>query len=374
MNKTSIILLSYNTYELTKTCIESIRRFTPPGSYEIIVVDNASADASPAWLKRQGDVKLIINEDNKGFPAGCNQGMELAEDGNDILLLNSDVIVTPRWLVNLQQALYSSAEIGAVSCVTNYCSNAQQIPVSYKDIDEMISFADEVNHSNPACWERRVFLVGFCLLIKYEAFLQVGFLDERFTPGNYEDEDYSLRLVKAGYQLLVCRDTFIHHYGSASFSKRFSGDGYQQQAAKKAYDELIARNHKLLADKWQMGIGYRGPHNVISELEEFEDATSNKRILVIGCDTYFDMAILSRNYPHARIMGISEQWAEAAVAGRVFDVAYCPDTERDVFALLSGYYDYILLADECKQYRDFDGYIERLTPYLAPGGSIHINN
>lgn len=68
MNKTSIILLSYNTYELTKTCIESIRRFTPPGSYEIIVVDNASADASPAWLKRQGDVKLIINEDNKGFP------------------------------------------------------------------------------------------------------------------------------------------------------------------------------------------------------------------------------------------------------------------------------------------------------------------
>ena len=122
MHKTSIVILSYNTYEITKGCIESIRRFTAAGNYELIVVDNASKDASVAWLKRQKDVKLIINKENKGFPGDCNQGMVVAEPGNDILLLNSDTIVTPNWLENLQKALYSAENIGAVSCVTNfYC-------------------------------------------------------------------------------------------------------------------------------------------------------------------------------------------------------------------------------------------------------------
>ena len=162
MNKTSIVILSYNTYNLTKSCIESIRKFTPAGSYEIIVIDNASQDASVAWLKRQKDIELVCNKENKGFPGGCNQGMELAEDGNDILLLNSDTIVTPRWLENMQTALYSEPKVGAVSCITNSCSNWQQVEVSYQNYDEMIAFAEKINHSNPALWEIRPRLVGFC--------------------------------------------------------------------------------------------------------------------------------------------------------------------------------------------------------------------
>lgn len=93
------------------------------GSYEIIVVDNSSRDESVDWLKEQKNIKLICNSENKGFPKGCNQGMAVAEEGNDILLLNSDTIVTPNWLENLQKALYSADDIGAVSCVTNCCSN-----------------------------------------------------------------------------------------------------------------------------------------------------------------------------------------------------------------------------------------------------------
>lgn len=373
MNKTSIIILSYNTYDLTKTCIESIRRFTPQGSYEIIVVDNGSADASPVWLKRQEDVQLIVNVDNKGFPVGCNQGMEIAAEGNDILLLNSDVVVTPRWLTNLQQALYSSSHVGAVSCITNNCSNFQQVETTYEDFDELVEFAEKINHSNPKLWEKRISLVGFCLLIKNAAFQQVGFLDEAFAPGNYEDDDYCLRLVKAGYNLLLCRDTFIHHYGSSSFRKLLSADEAEKQ--KKSFSKLLKRNLQILSDKWQIGKGFRAYHlGVLGELAEQENKATTKRILMVGCDMYYDMAFLSSRYPHARIMGISERWAEAAITGRIFDVAYCPDTEQDIFVLLSGYYDYILLADDCKQYRDFDGYIEKLMPYLAPGGSIHTNN
>ena len=113
MKRTSIVIINYNTLEYTRLCIESIRQLTPAGSYELIVVDNASRDGSLEWLRQQQDVRLIENQVNNGFPAGCNQGMAVAEAGNDLLLLNSDTVVTPRWLENMQQALYSKA--GAVS-------------------------------------------------------------------------------------------------------------------------------------------------------------------------------------------------------------------------------------------------------------------
>lgn len=134
---TSIIVLSYNTLKLTWECIRSIQRFTEPGTYEIIVVDNASTDGSVEYLKEQKDLKVIFNQENMGFPKGCNQGIEIAT-GTEILLLNSDTIVTPRWLSQLRYALYSSEMVGAVSCVTNKCSNRQALKnVPYKNEDEL---------------------------------------------------------------------------------------------------------------------------------------------------------------------------------------------------------------------------------------------
>ena len=110
---TSIIILSYNTLTYTRWCLESIRRFTEPGTYEIIVVDNASTDGSRAFLRQQEDVRLSESEVNLGFPKGCNVGMAAAR-GDALLLLNSDTIVTPRWLVQLRRALDSRPEVGAV--------------------------------------------------------------------------------------------------------------------------------------------------------------------------------------------------------------------------------------------------------------------
>ena len=196
--KTSIIIVSYNTLEYTQLCIKSIRDHTLAGSYEIIVVDNNSVDGSVAWLQEQPDVNLICNKENAGFPKGCNQGIMTATEGYDIVLLNSDTIVTPRWLSQLQKALYSSADIGAVSCVTNECSYGQNISVPYTDIKEVFSFANKFNKSDYKKWEQRLKLVGFCFLAKRSVVDQIGFFDEQFSPGNYEDDDYSLRIIKAG--------------------------------------------------------------------------------------------------------------------------------------------------------------------------------
>lgn len=241
MTKTSIIILTYNNLDYNKNCIYSIKNFTPKGSYEIIVVDNNSSDGTAEWLKEQKDIKTILNNENKGFPAGCNQGIAAAADGNDILLLNNDTIVTPNWLDNLQACLHSNKEIGAVGAVSNSCSNYQAINTSYKDIKEMLEFSINFNVHNPELWEERVRLIGFCLLIKNEVVKKVGLLDEIFTPGNYEDDDYTLRIRKAGYRLILCKDCFIHHFGSTSFN-----------ANNQKFNNLLKTNREKFAQKWNV--------------------------------------------------------------------------------------------------------------------------
>lgn len=67
MKKTSIIILTHNLLQYTRQCIESIRQYTPYGSYEIIVVDNHSTDSTLDWLRAQDDIILITNEENYGF-------------------------------------------------------------------------------------------------------------------------------------------------------------------------------------------------------------------------------------------------------------------------------------------------------------------
>jgi GT2 family glycosyltransferase/Tfp pilus assembly protein PilF len=259
--KTSIVILTYNNLEYNKSCIESIKKYTEKNTYEIVIVDNQSTDGTVDWLKKQKDLKLILNDKNLGFPKGCNQGIEIADKNNDILLLNNDTIVTPNWLINLQKCLYSEKTIGAVGAMTNSCSNNQAIPVKYNSIQEMIDFAKTNNISNASQWEERLRLVGFCMLIRNEVVKNVGVLDEIFTPGNFEDDDYSFRIRKAGYKLMLCKDSFIHHYGSASFGKEAN-----------KYNDLLIINREKFMKKWGVD-----PYNItemkddINNLAETED-------------------------------------------------------------------------------------------------------
>lgn len=246
---TSIVILTYNNLEYNKLCIDSIRKYTRKGTYEIVIVDNNSTDGTREWLKTQNDLKVIFNDENTGFPKGCNQGINASEKNNDILLLNNDTIVTPNWLENLKICLYSSKNIGSVGAVTNSCSNHQTVQAEYKNIQEMMEFAEKYNKSNSSLWEERVRLVGFCMLIKREVVDKIGLLDEIFTPGNFEDDDYSLRIRNAGYKLILCKDSFIHHFGSASFNKN-----------NQKYAELLNTNRRKFRKKW--GID---PYSIIDE-------------------------------------------------------------------------------------------------------------
>jgi len=80
----------------------------------------------------------------------------------------------------------------------------------------MPAFAREHNRSNPVLWRDTEWLKGFCLLFRRALFEEIGYWDEGFEIGNYEDNDYNIRVRLAGKRLVIAADTFIHHFGSVS--------------------------------------------------------------------------------------------------------------------------------------------------------------
>ena len=216
---TSIVILTFNELAFTKMCVDSLKHFTDE-SVEFIFVDNGSSDETPRYLQalaaRDSRVKVILNTENRGFPAGANQGIQ-ASAGSQIVLLNNDTIATTGWLRRMLDAMAKDPRIGLVGPCSNCVSGGQQIPVGYDDLSRLDGFAWDwgVSHTGEIVDTDR--LVGFCLLIRRELIDRIGLLDERFGVGCFEDDDYSKRAIRAGYRAVVARDSFVHHFGSRSF-------------------------------------------------------------------------------------------------------------------------------------------------------------
>lgn len=324
---TSIIIISYNGLEYTRLCLESIRRHTTQGNYEIIVIDNASTDGSAEYLQKQKDIRLILNSENVGFPKGCNQGMQAAQ-GTDLLLLNNDTIVTPRWLENLRTALYSNSNIGAVSCMTNFAASDQSISLSYNSLSELEKAAGDFNKSNPSKWYPWLILVGFCLLLKRDVYERIGGLDEAFSPGNFEDDDYSLRMRKAGYELLLCGDTYIHHFGGKAFFGE--EDQPQRKLKEKQYDEIFAKNYTYIIKKYRLSKDYHSLNEMTELLlSEIGDA---KDVLLVNCDLGHDLFWLRRKNRELRLYGLTDNALGMQVAGHTFTVYSCTDFREGIEA------------------------------------------
>lgn len=230
----SIVILSYNDRQLTQQCIESIRETTPESAREIVIVDNNSQDDSVAYLRQQDDIVLVENDFNAGFPGGCNIGIKASKKENDIFLLNNDTILCANSLYTLRMGLYEKDNYGSAGSVTNNCANLQSVFKS-DSIDELKEFGLKNNIVNKRN-EIKLMLVAFAVLIKRHVLEKVGYLDERFFPGNFEDDDISLRILKENYQNVLVYNSFIIHLGTVSFQKvDYSG------ILKKNYDKLVEK-------------------------------------------------------------------------------------------------------------------------------------
>lgn len=358
VEKAAVIILSYNALKYTKLCIESIRATTPESAREIIVVDNASEDGSVEWLRKQKDILLVENKENRGFPAGCNQGIERSSARADIFLLNNDTILPENALFWLRMGLYDDEKNGMAGSVSNNAKD--QIAEGVENTTDLLAFAEKTNVPREYSYEVKPVLVGFALLIRRRVLDVVGQLDEQFSPGNYEDNDYSLRVLKAGYRNILCKNSFILHFGSVSF--------------KKAPDTLalLSRNRQKLNEKWGFDVEYYqySRPELIALIEAVPE--TSLRILDVGCGGGALMGRIKGLYPKAEVYGI-ELVPEVAEIASLMGTVLCGDIEHMEILWDEEYFDYIIFGDILEHLVDPQNVLKRIKRYLKPGGHIIVS-
>lgn len=226
MRAITIVIPVYNAFEVALECIKSVLS-TAPKWVQVCVIDDASPDGVlseflPADVMRHPRLSVLRNEVNLGFVGTCNRGM-LFESSGDVVLLNSDTIVTPRWIQKMRRAAYSRPKIGTVTPLTNngtICSvplflENNSIPSGYslRELAELVEAVSENEYIElPTC-------VGFCVYIRREMLDQVGLFDPIFKQGYGEENDLSLRGLQAGFVNIIDDATFIYHRGNMSFKE-----------------------------------------------------------------------------------------------------------------------------------------------------------
>lgn len=352
----SFVILSYNTLDLLKLCIKSIRLYCNADTYKLVVIDNASKDGSVEWLREQKDIILVENSENVGFPAGCNQGVAVAAKDNDIMFLNSDTVMTPNAMFTLRMGLYASEKNGQAGSVTNYAGNHQVIDETLNDIEDYILYAAKNNIPREHALEYKTFLIGFALLSRRSALDKVGLFDERFTPGNFEDTDLGTRFLQHGYRNVLCWNSFIYHLGSQSFQKE-------------NYVELITNNRRKYQQKWGFDPGYFNSvrNSLIKHISH--DFTSPICVLEVGCATGSTLGRIKYLYPNSQVYGIELNETVAALGAVSFDII-CGNIESIELPYNMNFFDYIILGDVLEHLTWPGAVLERLKPYLKENGCI----
>jgi GT2 family glycosyltransferase/glycosyltransferase involved in cell wall biosynthesis len=226
MRPVTVIIPVYNAFDVTLDCVRSVLS-TIPKQVKVCIIDDASPSGDlreflPNDVLRHSQIEVLRNDKNLGFVGTCNRGM-LIESQDDVILLNSDTLVTKNWVQKLQRAAYSRVKIGTVTPLTNngtICSipcflENNEVPDGYS-LDSFAGLVEEVSEREyvqaPTC-------VGFCTYIRREMLDDVGVFDPVFQQGYGEENDLSLRAAQRGYANIVDDATYIYHRGNMSFKE-----------------------------------------------------------------------------------------------------------------------------------------------------------
>jgi N-acetylglucosaminyl-diphospho-decaprenol L-rhamnosyltransferase len=215
------------------SCVAEIERTRIQA--EIIIVDNASADAYPQQTARTyPEISIIRSEENLGFSAGNNLAIRQSR-GRFLLILNDDAVLQQGALRLLLESLDADGTVGAAGPKFLNPDRSPQTPMNnnrFPTPDEILgqNLPGRISDRGRAAWKHLAgpgsiaamaeaeFLAGACLLIRRSALNYVGLLDEalRFW---FEDVDLCYRLSQAGWRLRYVSEAEVIHYGSASTSK-----------------------------------------------------------------------------------------------------------------------------------------------------------
>ncbi len=215
-------------------------------SSQIVIVDDVSDIETKNWLKGftslHENVTLIRNSFREGFAYNANLILDEAK-GEVVILLNSDIVVTPCWDKLLFSAFANKSV--ALAGPSTSCAHTPQALMECRfgrfDLsdEEIGRQAKKIASMYSNQREYLKHLGGFCYAISYSAFEDIGYFDERFGLGPFEENDYSDRASKKGYKSVWVKDSYVHHFGGVSFN----------ELGMKKYKQLMSKAHELYEAK-----------------------------------------------------------------------------------------------------------------------------
>ena len=221
--KVAVLILTWNGQAVLPDCLQSL---TPQLSSErtLLVVDNGSSDESVSCVRQVcPDAALIENGTNLGFSGGVNVGLRslLRNPAPEVVvLLNQDTIVAPDWLEQLLEP-FSDPAVGAAGCKLLYPDGTIQHAGAYLEYPRLIAQHigwHEHDHGQYDETSELEYVTGAALALRMSAIEQVGFFDEGYNPGYYEDSDFIWRLRAAHYRILYTGSAHAVHQESSSTS------------------------------------------------------------------------------------------------------------------------------------------------------------
>lgn len=296
--KVAIIVISFNHFLFTKSCIESIVKNTTKDLYEICLVDNGSKDATVEWAKNNCDF-VISNDRNLGACKASNQGLEwsLKQDRfTHMLVMANDHIVTNKWLDEMLKAptecvnpfvFHSVKEIRNLDneigkfidkykpLRLKHLQTDSEIDMNYvlretyNDIEDFAKIFRKKHLSNPYIITDRILWPGL-ILYKRDVLEKVGLKDEEYLKydlASYADIDHYLRVNLSGFKSCITMTSFVHHWGSITTRKL----GLRSEATIGGYKNNESAAYNYFIKKWGLN-----PHNLNSVLIKSGESIKNE--------------------------------------------------------------------------------------------------
>ncbi len=245
----SIVIVTHGAERWVWRALSAILEHTEP-PYEVIVVDNASPRDMVRRLQADlENVRLVLNETNRGFGPANNQAAALAA-APLLAFVNSDALVHDGWLSFLRERLESAPDVAVVAPqLRNLDGTLQEAGALLfgNGYTQFVGFGDDP--AKPAYrFPREVdYASAACLLVRARAFAEVGGFAARYAPAYYEDVDFCLELRRRGYRILYEPRAVVTHVRGAS------GD---PDLAKR----LWLRNHPIFSARWKEFLATRPEH------------------------------------------------------------------------------------------------------------------
>ena len=242
--KKSIIILAWNNWQTTKTCLHSLKQ-TELHNTEVIVVNNGSSDETKTELQKYNWLKAVHLAHNLGYVKGNNAGFKHCSEGSDIVLINNDIVFEQTdWLQQLETSAYKEDTIGIVGCRLK--NEKQQLIHAGTFIMAETMWGQQMDSGkvetdiNQFNQDRKVQGVIFAVAyIKRDLFRLLKGLSTDFHS-YFEDTDFCLRAKQQGYDTVCCGAvTLLHNqHGSTQDNASFR-------------NKLFNQSRKIFSKKWR---------------------------------------------------------------------------------------------------------------------------